>query len=249
MNNEVYAVVAGKEITESDVQNLIASYPPEQRIYMTSPNAKSDLVEQLITFQLFANLAEEQKIQETEEFQKMLEKVKVEIASNIAATNVVKDIAVSNEEESKYYNDNKARFVKGATVRAKHILVDTVEKANQIREEIAAGKSFEDAAREYSTCPSKESGGDLGEFGKGQMVPPFEKAAFEAELNTVVGPVETQFGQHLILVEEKKEESVTPFEYARPQIHDELIQIKQQEVYSAKVKELEEKYGVERKLS
>ena len=247
MSNEVLAVVAGKEITESDVQNLINNYPPEQRMYMTDPNARPELVEQLISFQLFAKMAEEEKIQETEEYKTLIEKVKVEIASHLAVTGILKDITVTQEEESNFYNENKAQFSKGASVKAKHILVDSEELANTVATEIEGGKSFEDAATEYSTCPSKERGGDLGFFSKGQMVPEFEKAAFEAELNKVIGPVKTQFGYHLIKVEDKKDEEVTPFTSVQPQIHDQLVQMKQQEVYAAKIKELEAKYGVERK--
>lgn len=247
-SNEVLAVVAGKEITEADVRNLINNYPPEQRIYMTDPNAMPELVEQLISFNLFAKLAEEENVYESEEYKAVIEKVKVEIASHIAVTNMIKGIEVTAEEESKYYNDNKDQFVKPASVKAKHILVETEEEANKIAAEIEAGKAFEDAAKEYSTCPSKDRGGDLGFFTKGQMVPEFEKASFEAELNVVVGPVQTQFGYHLIKVEDKKEETVTEFAFAQPQIHDQLVQIKQQEMYDAKVKELEAKYGVERKL-
>ena len=79
------------------------------------------------------------------------------------------------------------------------------------------------------------------------MVPEFEKAAFEGEIGKVLGPVETQFGCHLILVEDKKEASVRPFEEVQAQIHQQLIQGRQQEAYDAKVKELETAYGVERK--
>lgn len=79
------------------------------------------------------------------------------------------------------------------------------------------------------------------------MVPEFEKAAFEGEVGKVIGPVQTQFGYHLIRVEDKKEGSTIPFEQVKDQIHQQLIQTKQKEVYDAKVKELESKYGVERK--
>lgn len=247
MSNEVLAVVAGREITEADVQNLINNYPPEQRVYLTGPNARPELVEQLISFHLFAKMAEDEKIDQTDEYKAMLDKVKVELASHLAVTKVMKEVTVSAEEESKYYQEHQDEFVQAAAVRAKHILVETEEKANEVAKEIEAGKSFEDAAKEHSTCPSKDRGGDLGFFTKGQMVPEFEKAAFEAELNTVIGPVQTQFGFHLIKAEEKKEEQVTPFEMVQPQIHDQLVQLEQQKVYAEKIKELEGKYGVERK--
>ena len=86
-------------------------------------------------------------------------------------------------------------------VQASHILVDSADEANKLKADIDAGKiSFEEAAQKYSKCPSGQRGGDLGVFGRGQMVKPFEDAAFSAPLNEVTKPVKTQFGYHLIKV-------------------------------------------------
>ena len=91
-------------------------------------------------------------------------------------------------------------------VRASHILVDTREEALKLKSDIESGKiSFEDAAAKYSKCPSgRRSGGDLGGFGRGQMVKPFEDAAFSAPIGEVTEPVQTQFGYHLIKVTSAK---------------------------------------------
>lgn len=85
-------------------------------------------------------------------------------------------------------------------VRASHILVKDEAECNQLKEQINSGSSFEETAKSKSTCPSGSRGGDLGFFGRGQMVKEFETAAFEAGENEVVGPVKTQFGYHLIKV-------------------------------------------------
>ena len=89
-------------------------------------------------------------------------------------------------------------------VRASHILVATEEEANNLRNEIINGKNFADVAAEYSKCPSGANGGDLGYFGRGMMVKPFEYAAFELEVGELSQPVQTQFGWHLIEVTDKK---------------------------------------------
>ena len=91
-------------------------------------------------------------------------------------------------------------------VRASHILVDTQAEALKIKKDIEDGKiSFEDAAARYSKCPSgRRSGGDLGGFGRGQMVKPFEDAAFSAPVGEITEPVQTQFGYHLIKVTAEK---------------------------------------------
>lgn len=85
-------------------------------------------------------------------------------------------------------------------VRASHILVKDEATARKLKEEIAQGKAFEEMAKLHSTCPSKAKGGDLGWFGRGQMVKPFEEAAFTTPQGQISNPVKTQFGFHLIKV-------------------------------------------------
>lgn len=88
-------------------------------------------------------------------------------------------------------------------VKASHILVETEAEAISLKEEILSGKDFEDVAAEHSLCPSGASGGDLGFFGRGQMVSEFENAAFDLNIGAISDPVRTNFGWHLILVTEK----------------------------------------------
>ncbi len=83
---------------------------------------------------------------------------------------------------------------------ARHLLVDTEEQCLTLKAEIEAGKDFAEVAKEHSSCPSKAQGGDLGTFGPGQMVAEFDKVVFSAPLNEVQGPVQTQFGYHLLEV-------------------------------------------------
>jgi len=90
-----------------------------------------------------------------------------------------------------------------ASASARHILVDSEEKCKDIMERIAGGEDFAALAAEHSSCPSGQSGGALGTFGPGQMVPEFDKVVFSAEVGTVQGPVKTQFGYHLLEVTER----------------------------------------------
>ncbi|MFK7740131.1 MAG: peptidylprolyl isomerase [Planctomycetota bacterium] len=83
---------------------------------------------------------------------------------------------------------------------ARHILVDSEDKCLQLKQEIAGGASFADLAKQHSSCPSGQRGGDLGEFGPGQMVPEFDRVVFNEAVGEVHGPVKTQFGFHLLEV-------------------------------------------------
>lgn len=86
------------------------------------------------------------------------------------------------------------------TAQASHILVDTKEKCEKMKQIIADGEDFADIAKKHSSCPSGKQGGDLGEFGPGQMVKEFDEVVFSGEVNVVHGPVKTQFGYHLLKI-------------------------------------------------
>lgn len=91
------------------------------------------------------------------------------------------------------------------TASARHILVDTEEQCVDLKNQIADGADFANVAREHSQCPSSSRGGELGTFGRGQMVKEFEDVVFSADVGAVQGPVQTQFGYHLIEVTERND--------------------------------------------
>ena len=90
-----------------------------------------------------------------------------------------------------------------ATARARHILVDSQEKCEELKTQIEAGTDFAEVAKQHSTCPSGQQGGDLGEFSPGQMVREFDVVVFNEEVGKVHGPVKTQFGYHLIEITQR----------------------------------------------
>lgn len=243
MSENVLAVVAGKELTEAQFEAYLKSVLREQQMYAQNPQYREQYKEQFIDLYLFAQLGKDEKMDETDEFKEIMEGARRDILAQLSMRDMLKDITVTEEEQKAFYEENKAQFGKGATVSAKHILTDSEEKCQTILKNIEAGeKTFEDAAREFSTCPSGAKGGDLGEFGKGQMVKEFENAAFDAEIGKVVGPVKTQFGYHLIKVEKKNEPKTAEFEEVKGQIYQQLLGKKQNDTYEAKVKELKDKY-------
>lgn len=89
--------------------------------------------------------------------------------------------------------------------RARHILVDSKDKCEELKAQIEAGSDFAEIAKQHSSCPSGQQGGDLGEFGPGQMVKEFDEVVFSGELNTVHGPVQTQFGFHLLEITSRED--------------------------------------------
>lgn len=243
MSKEVVATVAGRDITQEEFEAFLASVPKEQQAYINNPKFREHCLEQLTSLHMFAQMGEDLKLDETEDFKKAYENAKRDILAQMAMRETLKDVAVTEEELKVFYDQNQQQFKKGETVNAKHILTDSEETCKEILASITNGeKTFEDAAKEFSTCPSKERGGDLGEFGKGQMVKEFEDAAFAAEIGQVVGPIQTQFGYHLIKVEKKNEATVVAFEQIKENLRTNLLQQKQGLAYNKKVAELKEKY-------
>ncbi len=173
-----------------------------------------------------------------EERGQTLEELRTNIKEDLAAQELIAQQTANLEdvpeaEAKEFYDANPDQFVKPESVTASHILIqfedsDTDEtkaekkaKLEQIRENVIAGTvTFEDAAHESSDCPSSARGGDLGTFGKGQMVPEFEDAAFSQEIGAVGPIIETQFGYHIVKVAERQEETTVDFE----EVKDQLIQ-------------------------
>ena len=243
MEENVIAVVAGHKITEEEVTHYIQTLPREQQVYATQPQFRDYCKEQIIALYVLAEEGKEEKLDESEEFLTQIEKAKQDILAQMVLRNIMKEVNVTEEEAKAYYEANKHNYQKGATVSAKHILTDSEEKCKEILTFIQNGeKTFEDAAKEFSSCPSSQRGGDLGQFGKGQMVKEFEDAAFAANIGEVVGPVKTQFGYHLIKVEKKNEACEAPFEEVKLKVMNEVAQKKREQVYSEKMTKLKEKF-------
>lgn len=240
----VLAVVNGKEITEDTVLRFLNDLGPQTAMQFQSPDGIKRVVDELINQEVIYLNALENGLDKEEAFTKELERLEEGLLKQYAFNNILSNITVTEGEILEFYNKNKESFKKPESVIASHILVDSEEKGKDIIKEINEGLSFEEAAKNYSSCPSKEQGGNLGEFTKGQMVPEFESAAFNMEVNDISEPVKTQFGYHIIKLTAKNKESVSSFDEIKGQITQQVLGMKQQEAYLNKTNELKQKYEV-----
>ncbi len=247
MENKVLATIGSEEITEKELNEIISKYPDDRKKMFENEQGRKQLLEQVISFELLNKFGKELKLDETDEYKETVKRLAKEILTQMSIAKILSEVTVTDEEVKEYYEANKDKFIEQPTVSAKHILVEKEEDALKIKEEIDNGITFEDAAKKYSSCPSKEQGGNLGVFGRGMMVPEFEDAAFNAEIGKVTEPVKTQFGYHLILVDSKNEEKTKTFEEVKDAVLQQLMQERQQRKYLDVLKELESKYGVVRK--
>lgn len=243
---KIVAKVNGKEITQEDVLRFLNEIGPQVAMQFQSPEGIQKVVDELINQELLYLDAIENKLDETEEFKVLEEQTKNTLLKSYALNKLIADENATEEELQEYYNEHKEHFAKPESARAGHILVDTEEQAKEIIKEINEGLSFEEAAQKYSSCPSKEAGGDLGEFSRGQMVPEFEEVAFTMEEGTISEPVKTQFGYHIIKLSNRNSGGESSFEEVKKQIHEQLIRLKQQNKYLDKIDQLKNKYTVEK---
>jgi peptidyl-prolyl cis-trans isomerase C len=180
------------------------------------------------------------------------------VINSLVDKEIAAKIAVSDAEAKKFYDENIDKFKEGENIRASHILcgIDpkataeekkkAKEKAEALLKEIKAGKDFAELAKTNSSCPSSAQGGDLGVFGKGQMVPSFEAAAFALKPGEVSDVVETQFGYHIIKLTEKKEAGVTKFDEVKERIQEYLKGTKMQKAVADYIDNLKVKAKIEK---
>ena len=244
MENKVIAVVDGREVTESHLVSLVQSLG-QNAARFAGEGGRKQLVEELITQELFYSDAIANGLDKDAEFLAAAENMYNTLLKQYALSKLLGTVTVSDEEAESYFNDHKDTFKSGPSARASHILVDSKEQAEAILEEINGGLSFEEAASKYSSCPSRERGGDLGEFGKGQMVPEFENAVFNMKAGEVSAPIQTQFGYHIIKVASVNEGEDAKFEDVKDRVKQLVMSMKHNEVYTAQQAELKAKYTVE----
>ena len=245
-NQTPLAIVNSKAIYDSDIDEMISQMGPRGQAYQTA-EGRAVILEQLIAQRLFLADAMRNLYEREPAFKEELQRIKEQLLTQYAISKAVDSVTVTDIEARKFFDENREQFAAQPVVSASHILVDSEEKANDILAQLNQGSiAFEDAARQHSSCPSAQQGGSLGEFTRGQMVPEFDQAVFSMEVGELRGPVKTQFGYHIIRLDDKKEGAPVSFDQAKDQIKAHLLEEKRQKAYQSKVNQLKILYPVER---
>lgn len=245
MENKVFAKIGNREITTKDVQAFLQNVDPKVASQFTSPEGVKQLISQLAEQELFYLDAIENELDKDDEYVQEIKRINANLLKQYALSKFLRTVTVNEVEMKKFYNENKETFVEPESVKASHILVQDEEIANKVLAEINNGMKFEDAAKEYSICPSKANGGDLGFFPKGKMVPEFEAAAFSLNKGEIYKtPVKTQFGYHIIKLTGRRDAMDLTFNEAEDKVRAALLAKKQEEEYYKKIDELSKKYEV-----
>lgn len=262
-DKEVVAKVGNEEITKEELYNsLVEKYGPQE--------LDSLIAEKIIELEAKAQKVDaskeevEGKLNEIKEYYGgeenfknaiqqsgySIDKIKRDIAMGIRIENLIKpEISISDEEIADYFKENKEAFNQEEQVKARHILVETEDVAKEVKKKLAVGEDFTKLAKEYSTDEgSKELGGDLGYFNRGDMVAEFDKMAFSLKVGEISEPVKSQFGYHIIKVEDKKEAKEAKLEDHKEDIEKALLNEKLPAAYQKWYKEKYDEYKVSNSL-
>jgi peptidyl-prolyl cis-trans isomerase C len=215
----VVAKVNGTEIRESDLK--AAEEDIGGQLPAMSPEAKKDyLTTYVADMILVSKAAEAKKLGDTDDFKKKLALARTKLLMEALLQNEAK-AAVTDEAMKKVYADAIKDMGNEQEVSARHILVDSEDDAKAIAADLKKGGDFAAIAKEKSKDPgSKDSGGDLGFFSKDQMVPEFAEAAFKLDKGQISDPVKSQFGWHVIRVDDKRSKQPPAFEQVKDQIEN-----------------------------
>jgi peptidyl-prolyl cis-trans isomerase C len=224
--------VNGIVITTADFKKELENLPPYLKPMAESAEGKKQLIDTMVVRELVLKEAQKEGIDKTQAVADKLEDLKKQLILQAYVKKKVEEQAnITDADLQKFYDQNKDKFKTGEQVRASHILVKTEPEAKEILKQLKGGASFEELAKKNSIDASAGAkGGDLGWFGKGSMIPEFEKAAFAMKEGELSGIVKTQFGYHIIKVTGKRPAGIRPFAEVKDQIRDNLLPQKQQDV-------------------
>ena len=222
--DKVVAIVNGHEIKVSEVQmatddiiGQLPDLPPKLRFPF--------VVEYLIERHLLAQYAVKEGIADTDEYKRRLALYQAKALRDAYFFQKIRPL-VTEEEMKTVYDEEAAKLQQTERVRARHILVGTEQEAKDILARLNKGEKFEDLAKQFSLDGSKDYGGDLGYFTAPEMVPEFSKATFALKTGETSQPVKTDFGWHIIRLEDRKQGAAQPFDQVKSAIRNVLLRKK-----------------------
>jgi len=233
----VLAEVNGATITDADFYKEQENLPPYLKPMTETADGKKEMLDTMVVRELIMQQAQKDGIDKSPAVAAKLEDLRKRVIVEAFLKKKVEESAnVSDADLQAFYKKNEDKFKTGDQIRASHILVKTEPEAKEIEKQLKGGAKFEDLAKKNSIDGAAAKGGDLGWFGKGSMLPDFEKVAFSLKEGTTSGIVQTKFGYHIIKATGKRPAGTRSFEEVKDQIKAAIAPEKQQETFK-KLKE------------
>jgi len=230
--SSIVASVNNVDITQDEINEFLSTQLPGSNFSLLTEDQKKTVVSQLIDSKLFLEDAKKMKIDKNRDFIEELKKEKEKLMLAFWMKKKVEEIVIANREAKVYYRDNLKKFNQPASVKVRHILLSTEGEAKDIIRELTKHdnnlkENFIALAKDKSTGPSSVNGGELDWFIKEQMVPEFSESAFSLNKGEITHyPVKTQFGYHVIYLEDRHDAGAIPFDVVKSDIIKVLRRLK-----------------------
>jgi peptidyl-prolyl cis-trans isomerase C len=229
---QVLVEVNGSAITTEDYKKEVEILPPYLKPMTETPEGRKEMIDSMVIRELVMQEARKSGLDKSQEVVDRLEDLKKRVVIEAYWKQKVEEQAkISDADLQKFYDENKEKFRVGDQVKASHILLKTEKEAQDVLTQLKAGGTFEVLARKYSVDPAGSKGGDLGWFGKGSMIPEFEKVAFSMKEGETSGIVKTKFGYHIIKLTGKRAAGLLPLAEVKDQIKAAILPEKQQDIF------------------
>jgi peptidyl-prolyl cis-trans isomerase C len=236
---DALAKVGNHEITREMLDNIIATIPEENRVPFLTPDGRKKILDEVISFTLFAEAARAQGVDKEPAVKTRLDYAQIEyLAREYFRRGVANAQPVSEEELKTFYDEHISDFKPPEEIKAAHILVKTEAQANKILDQIKSGSDFAELAKKNSIDPAAEKGGKLELMDgrewlpKGSFEKSFEHALFKIPKGQVGGPIKTQFGWHILKVEDRREPETQAFVQVRGAIKNRLQEQKNSQIHN-----------------
>lgn len=234
---QVLAEVNGGSITTGDFNRELKNLPEYLKSMADTPQGRKEMLDTMVIRELILQQAGKDGLDKGAEIEEKLQDLKKRIiVEAFLKKKVETESKVSDADMQKFYEQNKEKFKSGEQMKASHILVKSEKEAKDLLAKLKAGGNFEELAKKNSVDSSASKGGDLGWFGKGSMVPAFEKTAMTLKEGQISDVVKSDFGYHIIKLTGKRAAGIRPLEEVKDQIKGAIMPSKQQEIFQ-KIKE------------
>lgn len=248
---DVLATVGGHEITREMLDNIIATIPEENRVPFLTPDGRKKILDEVVSFLLFSEAAKAEGIDKDPAIKTRLDYTQTEyLAREYFRRYLAKNPQVSEEDLQAFYKSHINEFKPPEEIKARHIVVKTEAQANKVLEELKAGKDFGELAKKYSMDPAAANGGKLilpdGRewLPKGSFEKSFEFTLFKIPKGEIGGPVKSQFGWHILKVDDRRQPETPSFVQVRSMIRNRLQDEKNLQLHNQLTEELKKKIPV-----
>jgi len=241
------ASVQGEAITIEEFQTRLKSFPAQYAAALSQKENKLKILDQMIDEKVLMVAAKKAGIEKSDEFKTQMTSAHNQLLLTLYLRDTVeKKVTVTDQEVRQYYDANPAQFQAQTQRRARHILVKTEVEAKSVLNDLKKGADFATLAKKKSIDPSAQNGGDLGYFAKGQLVPEFEKAVFSMNTGALSSVVKTQFGYHVIRLEDVRTRPAVAFDQVKAQIKDAVLGEKKRKATQDMLVKLKKEYKIKK---